>query len=167
MDDLLQSEQKTTVRLAVTADSIDSPGARRSLAHAAEVLRSGGTVAFPTETVYGLGANALDAQAIAAIFERMGYGAVFVYEKLRAEWTDGEGNIVIDATPIGDFVELEGGHEWIDRTANRLGIGSAQYLTVSYGQLFLEWKKATKHPAANMTFAEIGSNSSDSASHHR
>src|ERR1700760_3033701 len=36
---------------------------------AAEMLRAGATVAFPTETVYGLGANALDAGAVAKIFE--------------------------------------------------------------------------------------------------
>jgi L-threonylcarbamoyladenylate synthase len=36
---------------------------------AAEILRAGGTVAFPTETVYGLGANALDDAAVARIFE--------------------------------------------------------------------------------------------------
>lgn len=35
---------------------------------AAELLRAGGTVAFPTETVYGLGANATDAAAVARIF---------------------------------------------------------------------------------------------------
>lgn len=35
---------------------------------AAELLRNGGTVAFPTETVYGLGANALDESAVAFIF---------------------------------------------------------------------------------------------------
>jgi L-threonylcarbamoyladenylate synthase len=35
---------------------------------AAKILREGGTVAFPTETVYGLGANALDPTAIAKIF---------------------------------------------------------------------------------------------------
>ncbi|MGC5028291.1 L-threonylcarbamoyladenylate synthase [Micromonospora sp. DT229] len=39
------------------------------LAEAASVLRTGGLVAFPTETVYGLGANALDARAAARIFE--------------------------------------------------------------------------------------------------
>lgn len=38
------------------------------LAHAADILRSGGLVAFPTETVYGLGASALDAEAVARIF---------------------------------------------------------------------------------------------------
>ena len=39
------------------------------LARAAEVIRRGELVAFPTETVYGLGANALDASAVDGIFE--------------------------------------------------------------------------------------------------
>src|SRR5947209_19235190 len=39
-----------------------------SLAHAVEILRSGGIVAFPTETVYGLGGDATNAQAVAKIF---------------------------------------------------------------------------------------------------
>ncbi len=38
------------------------------VARAAELLRGGGTVAFPTETVYGLGANALDAEAVKKVF---------------------------------------------------------------------------------------------------
>ncbi len=42
------------------------------IARAAEVLRRGGLVAFPTETVYGLGANALDADAVRRIFEVKG-----------------------------------------------------------------------------------------------
>jgi L-threonylcarbamoyladenylate synthase len=43
--------------------------AEDGVSQAAEILRAGGTVAFPTETVYGLGANALDAAAVAKIFE--------------------------------------------------------------------------------------------------
>jgi L-threonylcarbamoyladenylate synthase len=39
-----------------------------ALLAAAEILRAGGLVAFPTETVYGLGANALDASAVEKIF---------------------------------------------------------------------------------------------------
>ena len=38
------------------------------IAEAAEIIRVGGLVAFPTETVYGLGANALNAEAVAGIF---------------------------------------------------------------------------------------------------
>ena len=46
--------------------------AEASYQEAARVLRAGGLVAFPTETVYGLGANALDARAVARIFEAKG-----------------------------------------------------------------------------------------------
>jgi L-threonylcarbamoyladenylate synthase len=60
---------KKTLRLAVDANAIDSPASMESLQRAAELLRAGGTVAFPTETVYGLGANALDPLAVQKIFE--------------------------------------------------------------------------------------------------
>ena len=40
----------------------------KALAVAARALRDGGLVAFPTETVYGLGANAFDAAAVSRIF---------------------------------------------------------------------------------------------------
>ena len=42
------------------------------IAQAAEIIKAGGLVAFPTETVYGLGANALDAAAVARIFAAKG-----------------------------------------------------------------------------------------------
>jgi L-threonylcarbamoyladenylate synthase len=60
---------KKTLRLVVDAQAIDSPLSMASLSQGAELLRSGGTVAFPTETVYGLGANALNQAAVQAIFE--------------------------------------------------------------------------------------------------
>jgi L-threonylcarbamoyladenylate synthase len=49
-----------------------SAPAAAALARAAAVLRRGGLVAFPTETVYGLGANALDADAVRRIFAAKG-----------------------------------------------------------------------------------------------
>lgn len=45
---------------------------KAELVRAAEVLRAGGLVAFPTETVYGLGANALDESAVRRIYEAKG-----------------------------------------------------------------------------------------------
>ena len=45
---------------------------KAEIAEAAAILRRGGLVAFPTETVYGLGANALDAAAVRRIFEVKG-----------------------------------------------------------------------------------------------
>ena len=94
-------------------------------------------------------------QTVAAILERLGYAPVFIYEKFRTEWADNEGHIVVDVTPIGDFAELEGEPAWIDRIAAKLGILPEKYLKASYGQLFQDWKRATRHPAAHMTFAEI------------
>ena len=52
-------DTRNTLRLSTSPQDI---------ARAAEILRNGGTVAFPTETVYGLGANALDPNAVANIF---------------------------------------------------------------------------------------------------
>lgn len=48
------------------------PSSQESLALAADLLRTGELVAFPTETVYGLGANALNARAVLSIFEAKG-----------------------------------------------------------------------------------------------
>ena len=57
-----------TLRLSVDPADLDSGKSREAIARAAAILRDGGTVAFPTETVYGLGANALDNAAVAKIF---------------------------------------------------------------------------------------------------
>lgn len=50
----------------------DEASFAEAVERAAKVLREGGVVAFPTETVYGLGANALDAEAVARIFTAKG-----------------------------------------------------------------------------------------------
>lgn len=52
--------------------SLISGSQQEDLTEAAGVLSRGGLVAFPTETVYGLGANALDPQAVAGIFKAKG-----------------------------------------------------------------------------------------------
>ena len=56
---------ESLARKIATADA-------ESIAHAARILCEGGLVAFPTETVYGLGADATNGQAVAAIFAAKG-----------------------------------------------------------------------------------------------
>lgn len=71
-----------TLRLSVDPAHLDTDASRQAIAEAAEILRRGGTVAFPTETVYGLGANALDPDAVAKIFaakERPGWDPIIVH----------------------------------------------------------------------------------------
>ncbi|MBM3814972.1 MAG: threonylcarbamoyl-AMP synthase [Acidimicrobiia bacterium] len=68
------------------------------LARAGELLRGGGLVAFPTETVYGLGANALDPAAVRRIFEAKGrpetnplivhVGSIEMAKPLVKEWPE-------------------------------------------------------------------------------
>ncbi|MDR3762472.1 MAG: L-threonylcarbamoyladenylate synthase [Acidobacteriota bacterium] len=55
-----------TLHLRITSAKFEEDPA---LLQAAEILRRGGLVAFPTETVYGLGANALNAAAVGRIFQ--------------------------------------------------------------------------------------------------
>jgi len=62
--------QKTEV-LKVGRD-LSGKGDIEKLSFAADILRRGGLVAFPTETVYGLGANALDERAVESIFRAKG-----------------------------------------------------------------------------------------------
>jgi len=61
-----------TLRLAVDLANLETPRGLETLNQAAEILRSGGLVALPTETVYGLGANALDPVAVNRIFAAKG-----------------------------------------------------------------------------------------------
>ncbi len=57
-----------TICLQVSADQPDSG----AIMEAAAILRKGGLVAFPTETVYGLGADAFNSSAIRKVFEAKG-----------------------------------------------------------------------------------------------
>jgi adenylate cyclase, class 2 len=110
-------------------------------------------IRIETETVVAEG------EALAEIFQQLGYSPAFVYEKYRTEWSCATGSVighlVIDETPIGNYVELEGPTAWIDQTLVDLNIDPATCLTDSYGKLFLDWKQRTASPAENLTFAEI------------
>ena len=57
-----------TLRLPIDPDNLESDSAGDAIDRAAGILRGGGLVAFPTETVYGLGANALSSDAVEKIF---------------------------------------------------------------------------------------------------
>ena len=53
-------------------DLRDGKDVKEGLYKAAEIIKNGGLVAFPTETVYGLGANGLDENAVPKIYEAKG-----------------------------------------------------------------------------------------------
>jgi adenylate cyclase, class 2 len=94
-----------------------------------------------------------------AILRALQFEPSFRYEKFRAEWEapGGEGHVVIDETPIGNFGEIEGPPEWIDSVARDLQIDRKQYITETYAGLFFSWKRETGSSAQEMTFKAIGS----------
>jgi adenylate cyclase class 2 len=96
-----------------------------------------------------------DGEALAAVFRSLGLAPAFRYEKWRSEWDDGEGHCVVDETPIGNFAELEGSADWIDRAAGRLDIAPEHYITLSYGRLFDKWREQQGSSAQDLTFAAV------------
>jgi adenylate cyclase, class 2 len=96
-----------------------------------------------------------DGRKMDAILRALGYAPSFRYEKFRAEWTDGKGQIVVDETPVGNFCEIEGAPRWIDTTAKKLGVSQADYITKNYATLFIDWKDRTKSRAEEMTFKAL------------
>ena len=96
-----------------------------------------------------------DGAALEEIFLSLGLTAAFRYEKWRTEWGDGEGHCVVDETPIGNFAELEGASEWIDGVAARLGVDPGQYITLSYGRLFDQWREEHPDCGENLTFDAV------------
>jgi adenylate cyclase class 2 len=97
-----------------------------------------------------------DGKKMDTILRALGYTPSFRYEKFRAEWTDDNGQVVVDETPIGNFCEIEGPPRWIDATAKKLGVNAGDYITKNYATLFTDWKHKTKSPAEEMTFRAVG-----------
>ena len=102
-----------------------------------------------------------DGKKMDLILRALGYAPSFRYEKFRAEWTEGKGQVVVDQTPIGNFCEIEGAPRWIDATAKKLGVTGKDYITKNYAGLFSDWKVRTNSKAEDMTFKAVKQSKSD------
>ena len=92
---------------------------------------------------------------LAVILERIGFARKFVYEKFRTEFerSGGEGVVTFDETPIGNFFEVEGEPEWIDRVARELGFAESDYITTSYSKLYVDWCREQGEVPGDMVFS--------------
>ena len=95
-----------------------------------------------------------DAAAMAGILSRLGFQPTWRYEKYRTEFRQPRraGVAMLDETPIGVYLELEGTAPWIDRTARHLGFRETGYITGSYGSLYREWCGRCGRRASDMVF---------------
>jgi adenylate cyclase class 2 len=77
-----------------------------------------------------------DPVALRAILEAIGLRAVFRYQKYRECYRLLGQEVVVDETPIGCFLEIEGEAAGIHEAARALGYGPADYVSDSYAGLF-------------------------------
>ena len=82
------------------------------------------------------------------IFTALGFEVFFIYEKYRETYDNGSVKLMMDHTPLGDFLEIEGEAEEIDNIAAQLGFTKANYITDNYLTLFRK-----EHKTGFMQFA--------------
>jgi adenylate cyclase class 2 len=97
-----------------------------------------------------------DGAALLTILGELGLHVWFRYEKYREEFAAEDVVIAIDETPVGTFVEIEGGEDHIHRTAAALGRTPADYITDSYRTLFLAHCRDHGLTPTDMLFGLIG-----------
>jgi len=99
---------------------------------------------------------ATDGLLLMRILGELGYHAWFRYEKYREEFTLDDCIIAIDETPVGVFVEIEGGDRGIAAAAQMLGRGPGDYVLDSYRGLFIQHCEQLGVEPTDMLFDDDG-----------
>ena len=100
------------------------------------------------ETVVG------DGEVLQRVLEELGLHVWFRYEKFREEYAAEDVTIALDETPVGTYVEIEGGEQGIQTMTRALGRTAADFILDSYRGLFIQHREKFGFGAANMVFRE-------------
>src|SRR5687767_7391367 len=87
------------------------------------------------ETVIG------DGEVLQHVLEELGLHVWFRYEKYREEYAAEDVTVALDETPVGTFVEIEGGEEGILTMTQALGRSPADFILDSYRGLFIQHRE--------------------------
>jgi adenylate cyclase class 2 len=139
-EDELLRRQRSTLR-------VRSEGGKSLLTFKGPVLPGRIKVREEHETVVADGA------ALLSILESLGLHVWFRYEKYREEFSADDVVIAVDETPVGVFVEIEGGEDAINGIACGLGKLPCDYITDSYRFLYLQHRDANGLAGHDMIFA--------------
>lgn len=93
-----------------------------------------------------------NAGLVLQILESAGFHRVWKYAKFRTIYRDGPLFVLLDETPIGNYLELEGPREAIDAFAKRLGRSPSEYITSTYRTLHEDWCRKRGVPAGDLMF---------------
>lgn len=97
-----------------------------------------------------------DYNAMTAIVAGLGMIPIWRYQKQRTTYRLGGLHALVDELPIGNFLELEGPKNEIDRWAGALGFSPADYVLDTYRDLHDAWRRAQGRPEGPMIFPETG-----------
>ncbi len=93
-----------------------------------------------------------DGEVLLRVFEELGLHVWFRYQKYREEYAAEDVNIAIDETPIGTFVEVEGGEQGIMTITEALGRTPADFVLDSYRGLFVKNRNEHGLAGSDMLF---------------
>jgi adenylate cyclase class 2 len=124
---------------------------------------SGASLTFkgPARVIHGLKSRAeletrfSDGETLLKILDRLGMRCGFRYQKYRTLYRLGALHIALDETPIGTYIELEGSRRAIERLSRRLGFGRDDFITGTYHDLFVTYKRANRIRTRNMLFGIV------------
>ncbi len=130
-EDCLLDTTNDDLRRRRSALRVRQDGGRCLLTFKGPVQQAAVKVREELETIAGDGALLMQ------ILAELGYHVWFRYEKYREEFALDDCIIAIDETPVGVFVEIEGGDRGIAAAAQLLGRGPGDYVLESYRGLFV------------------------------
>src|SRR5213080_2660856 len=93
-----------------------------------------------------------DGEGLVAILQQLGFQTWFRYQKYREEFALDDVIVTVDETPVGTFVEIEGGERGIAAIASMLGRSPADYVLDSYRGLFIRHCEDHGLPPTDMLF---------------
>lgn len=93
-----------------------------------------------------------DPQRLRHLVELLGYVRVFRYEKFRESWRFDDVEVVLDETPLGNFVEVEGVGEAVRRAFDRLGLPATAIVEFSYANLWRLHREQDPSAGHDMVF---------------
>lgn len=99
------------------------------------------------ETVVG------DVEAVRRVFEELGLHVWFRYQKYREEYAAEDVTVAIDETPVGTYVEIEGGEAGVLAMTAALGRSADDFILDSYRALFVRHRDAFGLSGTDMVFS--------------
>jgi len=142
---------------------LDDPGGRlrrRGFILRVRLTSSGATLTFKgrrrivrgTKAREEIEAEISDGTLLLKILERTGIRCSFRYQKYRTVYRQASILVTLDETPIGDYIEIEGSPDDIARFAKRLGFTRDDFITSTYHELFVSYKKLHRVGSKDMLF---------------